>query len=67
MSDTDDGPTLNEVLRALGYTKRRSDLMSRWDYMLNGAVLFTGTVTQAWEWLTPSSDRCDADDGWDTL
>lgn len=44
--------TLNEVLKALGYTtaKRAGHLQGK-KILLRGAVVFEGTADETWRWL----------------
>jgi len=47
------GPTLNQVLRALGYTTRPAPNFNQYakDILRGGAVVFTGCAGDVWAWL----------------
>ncbi len=44
-------PSLNEVLASKGITHRRTGRGYEHEYLRDGKVVFTGTVSQGWDWV----------------
>lgn len=47
----DGARTLNEVLAAFGVTHRPVGSGPTHEHLRDGRVVFTGTVSQAWDWV----------------